>query len=387
MRTGIKIAVVALAVVTIAYVAKRTWLAPDPVLVRTSAVERGVVEETVTNSKAGTIEARRRAKLSPSASGVVAELLVRRGQRVTRNDVILKLEDATQRAQAELAERALEVAKAQNAKACLAAERARREYERNRELAAKGVVSADALDAVLSARDLALAECAVLEAEVRRATAALDAARAELDKTVLRAPFDAIVAEVPVELGEWATPSVPLVVAPDVIDVFDPSSIHVRAPMDEVDTGRLAAGLVARVTLDAFPDRSFPARVARLAPYVSDVQQQNRTQEIEVEFDDAAFATSLLPGLSADVEILLGVHEQVLRVPSSAMMEGGRVLLLVDGVLTERRVRTGVRNWDWTEIVDGLAEGERVVTSLERARVAAGVRARDERDLASGGRP
>src|SRR5690349_1591386 len=148
--------------------------------------------------------------------------------------------------------------------------------------------------------------------------------------------------------------------------------------MDEVDTGRLSAGLVVRVTLDAFPGQSYPARVARLAPYVSDVEQQNRTQEVEVELEDAAFASTLLPGLSADVEIVLGVRENALRVPSSALLEGGRVLVLADGALSERRVRVGVRNWDWTEVLEGLEPGERVVTTLEREKVAPGARARDE---------
>lgn len=378
MRTVLKLSIVVGALALGWYVSKRTWLAPQPVAVRTAAVERGRVEESVTNSKAGTVQARRRAKLSPAASGVVCELAVKRGQRIARGDVILRLDDATQRAQVALAERALDVAKAQNGKACLAAERARREYERNRELEAQKVVSADVLDALASARELALSECAVLEAEVRRANAALDAARAELEKTALRAPFDAIVAEVPIELGEWATPSVPLVVAPDVIDVIDPASIYISAPMDEVDTGRLSSGLAVRVTLDAFAGRSFPAHVVLLAPYVSDVQQQNRTQEVEVELDDAALASTLLPGLSADVEIVLGVHDDVLRVPSAALLEGGRVLVFANGALAERHVRTGVRNWDWTEIEDGLAAGERVVTSLEREKVAPGARARDE---------
>ncbi len=383
MRTPLKLSIVVGVIALGWFVSKRTWLAPQPVAVRTAAVERGRVEESVTNSKAGTVQARRRAKLSPAASGIVCELAIQRGQRIARGDAILRLDDATQRSQVALAERALDVAKAQNGKACLAAERARREYERNRELEAQKVVSADVLDALASARELALADCAVLEAEVRRANAALDAARAELEKTVLRAPFDAIVAEVPIELGEWATPSVPLVVAPDVIDVIDPSSIYISAPMDEVDTGRLSSGLAVRVTLDAFAGRSFPAHVVLLAPYVNDVQQQNRTQEVEVELDDAAFASTLLPGLSADVEIVLGVREDVLRVPSAALLEGGRVLVLEDGALTERRVRTGVRNWDWTEIEHGLAAGERVVTSLEREKVAPGARARDEGSGAS----
>src|SRR5690242_6993858 len=114
MRTAPKLLVVLAALAAAAYVSRRTWLAPAPVAVRTAAVERGLVEESVTNSKAGTVQARRRAKLSPAASGVTAELPVKRGQRVARGQLLLRLEDTTQRAQVALAERARDVAKAQH---------------------------------------------------------------------------------------------------------------------------------------------------------------------------------------------------------------------------------------------------------------------------------
>jgi HlyD family secretion protein len=255
------------------------------------------------------------------------------------------------------------------------AERAAQELERNRALGEKGVVSSDRIDELESAHRLALAACEVAATEVELARARILVARTELDKTIVRAPFDCIVAEVPVQLGEWATPSVPLVVAPDVIDVIDPASIYVAAPMDEVDSGRLAVGLEARVTLDAFEGRSFPAKVVRIAPYVLDVASQNRTVEVEIEFDDAAFGARLLPGTSADVEIVLLRKRDVLRIPSAALLENARVLVVADGRLVERRVTIGVRNWDWTEIVAGLDEGEAVVVDLDRAEVRAGAAA------------
>jgi HlyD family secretion protein len=227
----------------------------------------------------------------------------------------------------------------------------------------------------------------VAAAEVARSRAAQALARVELEKTALVAPFDAVVAEVSVELGEWVTPSVPLMAAPDVIDALDPSSIYVSAPMDEVDSRLLRPGLPARVTLDSVPGRSFPARVTHLAPFVLDVEKQNRTVEIEVELDDAAFAATLLPGTSADVEVILEVRESVLRIPTHALLEGGRVLVLADGRAQARRLELGVRNWDWSEVVSGLAAGERVVTSLERDGVVPGAEVEEERALEEGAAP
>jgi HlyD family secretion protein len=139
-----------------------------------------------------------------------------------------------------------------------------------------------------------------------------------------------------------------------------------------VDSRLLAGGQVARVTLDSVPERSFPARVTHIAPFVLDVEQQNRTVEIEVELDDAAFAATLLPGTSADVEVILEVRAEVLRLPTHALLEGQRVLVLADGRAEERRLELGLTNWDWTEVLRGLTPGELVITSLEREGVVAG---------------
>ncbi len=370
--TALKWVAVAAVVGAAAWGVRMYALRVEPVEVRTAVVARGAVEATVTNSKAGTVEARRRAKLSPGTSGVVVEVAVERGQRVKVGDVLVRLADVSQRAQVVLAEKALEVAEAEHRRTELAAERAKREYERNKLTAERGIVSSDALDGLESAYVLSVAASEVAAANVVEARAQIDVARAELDKTLVRAPFDGIVAEVPVQLGEWATPSSPLIVAPDLVDVIDPTSIYIAAPMDEVDSGALATGQVARVTLDAFEGRSFAGRIVRVAPYVLDVESQNRTVEIEVELDDTAFGAQLLPGASADVEVILEVRADVLRAPSRALLEGGRVLVIEDGVLVERQLELGLRNWDWSEVLGGIEAGEDVVINLEREGVEAG---------------
>jgi HlyD family secretion protein len=192
---------------------------------------------------------------------------------------------------------------------------------------------------------------------------------------VLIAPFDGTVAKIEGEVGEYSTPSPPGVATPPAIDLIDDSCLYVKAPMDEVDAPKIAVGQPVRITLDALPKKSFPGKVKRIAPYVSAVEKQARTVDIEATFDDPASAGRLLVGYSADVEIILDVRRDVVRVPTSALLEGGRVLVLADGKLAERKVRTGVANWEYTEIVDGLAAGDRIVTSLEREGVKAGAAA------------
>jgi HlyD family secretion protein len=355
-----------------------TFLRPDPVPVQVVAIERGQVEETVTNSRAGTVRARQRAKLSPEYGGQVIEIPFREGDTVKQGEVLLRLEDSLQKSRLDLAERELEALRSENRRACLEAQRAEREFERTRKLASEDIVSEDLLDQVDSARQGAAAACEAAAANVSRAQASVRLARTELEKTVLKAPFDGVVAEISIEVGEWTTPSPPALPVPPVVDLLDPSSVYISAPMDEVDSARVRVDQPVRATIDSHRDRNFIGRVSRVAPYVLDLEAQNRTVEIEVELD--AHDQRFLPGTSADVEIILRVRDDVLRVTTAAIMEGNKTLVLDDGELVERELTPGLRNWDFTEVVGGLEEGELVVTSLDREEVAAGARAEISED-------
>jgi HlyD family secretion protein len=355
--------------------ARATVFAPAPLPVRVVAAEKGRVEETVTNSRAGTVKARRRAKLAPEIGGRAVALPHRRGSRVRKGEVLLRIDDSLQQAQLHVAEGDLAAARAQRDQACLAADRAERERERIARLAGEGIVSTDVLDQMASQAQGAEAACRAARATVTRAESAVTLARETVAKTVLLAPFDGIVADTFIEVGEWTSPSPPALPIPPVLDLIDTRSIYVSAPMDEVDSARIHEGQPARVTVDSHPGRHFPAHVVEVAPYVLDRLEQNRTVEIELELDDAQQALTLLPGTSADAEVILSAREDALRVPTSSLLEGGKVLVLEEGRLVERALETGLRNWDFTEVTGGLRPGERVVVSLDRPEVKAGVRA------------
>ena len=133
-----------------------------------------------------------------------------------------------------------------------------------------------------------------------------------------------------------------------------------------------------RVTFDAYPGRTFAGKVTRVADYVLDLKEQNRTFEVEVKLDDAAFARTLLPGTSADVVVVLARKEDALRIPAYALLPGGRVLLLSKGRLVGAKVETGLKGAEWAEVRSGLKAGDQVVTSLDRTEVKEGARARAE---------
>ena len=352
-----------------------TVFAPEPVEVRTARVERGSVESTVTNSKAGTVEARRRSRIASEMGGRVIEVAHREGARVTKGAPLVRLSDVSQLAQLELAKQGVAISKTRVEDQCLRRDRARRELSRTQRLAEKNVASEDRLDALQYAFDSARVACDGARAERAQAEAQLESAKVELAKTVIAAPFAGVVAEVNVEVGEWVTPSPPLLTSPSVVDLIDPKSIYISAPMDEVDSGEIRVGLPVKLTVDSRPGETFQGTVSRVAPYVVDLEAQNRTLEIEIELDDPEIAMTLLPGTSADAEVVLETRSSVLRVPTSALLQNQRVLLLEDGELIAREVELGLRNWQFAEVEAGLSGGEEIVISLDKVEIEAGARA------------
>jgi HlyD family secretion protein len=171
-----------------------------------------------------------------------------------------------------------------------------------------------------------------------------------------------------VEIGESVIPGQP------VMEVVSLDPLYVSAPLDEIDIGRVSEGLPARVTLDPYRGRVWQGVVTRVSPVVNDALEQNRTLEVEVEMKRDPSAPTPKPGTSADVEIVLDRRDGVLRVPTNAVIEGRRVLVIDKGQAASREVKTGLRNWDWTEVQDGVKEGDRVITSLEKQGVREGAR-------------
>jgi len=347
----------------------------EPPRVQLSKVEFGTVEATVSNTRAGTVKACRRAKLSSPSGGQIARLLVKKGEHVKADQVLLELWNNDLQAQASLARQQLSATQSQARQACLQADLAKQEAERARQLQAKGFISVEGLDQRTTAARVASAGCEAARSQIEQSKSRIAAARAGLDRMVLRAPFDGIVADISGELGEYATPSPPGIPTPPAIDLIDDRCLYVSAPIDEVDAADIKAGQVSRITLDAIKGKTFDGRVKRVAPYVLELEKQARTVEVEVDFIESPSKENLLVGYSADVEIIHTTHRNVLRIPTQTLLEGKKVLLYkADGVLEERSVTTGLANWEQTEITSGLAEGDLIVLSLDQEGVKAGVR-------------
>ena len=349
---------------------------PKPVTVVVSEVARGAVEASIANTRAGTVEACQRTKLSTIIGGRIEYLGVKEGDRVAKGQLLLKLWNDDQQANAALAQAQIALAARRSDEVCIAAVNAEKEAKRQGELRERGFVSPSKEEAARTDAEVRRAACVTSRADVAAAEAKFKATRIEQGRVALYAPFAGTVAKIVGELGEYSTPSPPGVPTPPAIDLIDDSCLYVKAPMDEVDAPRIAAGQSVRIRLDALPGQTLAGTVRRVAPYVSAVEKQARTVDIEADFSDPAAAGKLLVGYSADVEIVLDRRADVLRIPTAAIQEGGRVLLLnAAGKLEERRIKSGLANWEFTEVSAGLQAGELLVTSLERPGVKAGVAA------------
>lgn len=372
MSPLIRRSLIAIAIVA-ALAAAFWWIGrPKPIAVTVREIDRGIVESSIANTRAGTVDACQRTKLSTIMGGRIEVLAVKEGDRVQKGQLLMKLWNDDQQAQSTLALAQVATARQRVTEACAQAANAEREAQRQSALREKGFVSSSREETARTEAEARRASCGAAKADVAQFEARVNATRVEQGRTVLYAPFAGTIANIVGEVGEYSTPSPPGVPTPPAIDLIDDSCLYITAPMDEVDAPKIGAGQPVRISLDALPGKSFPGKVKRIAPYVSAVEKQARTVDIEATFDDPQAPGKLLIGYSADVEVILAVRNDVVRVPTSALLEGGRALVARgDGKLEERTIKAGLANWEYTEVLDGLKAGDRVVTSLERADVKA----------------
>ena len=322
------------------------------------------VEKTVSNTRAGTIDACRRSKMSPAAAGQISVLHVKEGDSVKEGDILLELWNKESKARVTASERSSD-------QACIVSAKAERDASRANELYAKGLTSEEAKETAVANAESTMAAC-------NAAVAQVEVTKASLERTMLIAPFDGIVAEIEGKLGEYVTPSPVGVATKPTLDLIDNTCLYIKAPIDEIDAPDVRSGMKANITMDAFGEEEFLATVTRVAPYVLDLERQARTVEIEATFDNPQ--QYLLPGYSADVTIIIDTSEETLGLPTQAIMRGDKVYVIGDdNVIENRQLETGLSNWEFTEVLSGLELDDRIVLSVDRTGVKDGAKVEIEK--------
>lgn len=369
----------ALALLLVAGVVFFIWqkTRPKSIVVVVKTVVRGVIEKTVANTRAGTVNACRRAKLSPSVGGQIAHLPIHEGDQVKAGALLLQIWNDDLKAQLTLADRELAVAEAQAKAACLAAEEASRQAKRTEQLFHSKVDSAEQKDRIVTQAKSLQAQCDASRATVFMSQARIDVAEANLSRTRLVAPFDGVIAKIEGELNEYVTPSPVGVLTPPAVDLIENNCYYVSAPIDEVDAAAVQVGMDTRINLDAFKDKKFAGTVRRISPYVLDVEKQARTVEIETSFTQKDDFKNLLAGYSADVEIIISTRSDSLKIPTEAIVDGKKVFVYMadEQKVKEVEVTIGLANWASTEILTGLEEDQLVVVNVDKPGLKDGVSA------------
>jgi HlyD family secretion protein len=347
----------------------------------------------------GRVLAPARIQVGSVVVGRATRVPVDKGDRVKPGDLLVQLDDAEARAGLAQARSAVAQATARleqvEVVSARVADEALRQAElrlsqaevkltRQRTLAEAGSVSRSDLDDAVQARDLASsqlasariqASAAASGADRRAAVAALEQARgaeqaaaARLDQTQIRSPAAGVVTERDVEPGDVVQPGRTLLV------VARDGATQLSVLPDEKNLAYLRLGQPASASVDAFPDRIFPARVAYVAPAV-DLSRGT----VEVKLDVADPPPFLRPDMTVSVNVEVGRDPAAITVPSSAVRDPGAgpwVLVVRDGRTVRQPVKLGMRGEGVVQVLTGLAAGEAVV--MATSTVGAGARVRTE---------
>lgn len=331
--------------------------AARPVRVRFAKPARAVVEDLVTSNSVGSVEPVQTAVVAAEVAGRLLRIQIRQGP-VKTKETVAEIDSSDLRAEREVTARQIETARARVVHAGLQKKKVSEDLERLR------TVDVPRGDVERLQRDLEIARQA--EEVVRLEIGSLDAQLAVLDhrisKTRVAAPFDGIVVALHSEEGESVVPGKAL------YTIHSAEAFRVRAPIDEVDVGRLRVGMPVRVAFESHPDRKFPGSIAEILPSATTDKKNNRTVDIRIGVP--GLPSNVLAGMSAGIEVIVAARADVLSLPTHLVnddREGrGRFVLVEEGGTARRRyVKTGLGNWDAIEILEGLTEQDRVLIPLQ----------------------
>ena len=315
--------------------------AGPPLPVVTTTVVSAAVPRTLTLT--GALRGDREARLAANASGRVIWVAGERGDRVREGDIVARLD--TRAAALSAAEARVGVASA-----TAQAERAAADCARNDALLAAGALSRQLYDQ-------AQAACRISAIGVDAASARARLASHMARDGIVRAPFDAVIVERLVELGEFVTPASPVVV------LSSQSTLRLEIAVPEAEIAAIDEGTRVTFEVAAHPERRFEGRVAFVAPAVRE-RTRDLVVEAIVEPDPA-----LRPGMFASVQLVSGERELPV-VPRRAVREGSegaRVFVVVRGRAEERMVALGERLDDRVAIERGVTAGEVIVSAPDES--------------------
>ena len=353
-------------------------------------VEKGDLAKSVVAT--GKVEPITKVEVKSKASGIVKKLFVEYGNRVKKGQLLAELDKEEIQATVEQSRAALQAAEANRKSAEADHERAKvdaegpdvpllkRSYERSLQMAKDGVVSQSALDdaekeykLAVNKQNVARAQIIVLQAKIAQAQAQvaqdqanLKQSEEQLSYTDISSPIDGIVLSRDVEIGDAVSSILVLgSSATLVMTLGDTSQVYVKGKVDESDIGRVYLGQPARIKVESFKDKTFKGVVTKISPM--GVEKDNVTTfEVRVSIDNPG--GELKAEMTANAEIILDEHKNVLQIPEGAIIydkDRSASVEIPDSKGKDGQRKTpitiGISNGAKTEVLKGLKEGDQVI--------------------------
>lgn len=321
----------------------------------------------------GNLEMPRKVDLSFGTSGMVKAIMVEEGDRVVEGETLAKLDAPSLEASVAMAELNLEqtiypyysYTHARDVPGIwLALDEAKDDLEEAQELLDEGKIDEAQLlleqveQSLDKAKEKSKSRVWSLPLSVKMVELQLDQAQAELDKTIITASFDGIVAAVYIREGQQLSA---MTYANPAISLIDPSEIKMNGVIDEIDVPKVKLGQEAIVILDALPDKEVKGRITFISP--------ESTTEMGVVFYKTTITLEnpdeeLKDGMSATAEIIIEQHNDVLLIPNRAIQgswENPFVEVVTDEQIEKRQISIDLSDGIYTEVLSGLEEGEEVI--------------------------
>lgn len=307
----------------------------------------------------GKIEPRNEVNVKPQISGIITEILKEAGQKVEAGEVIAKVKVIPDMG-------SLSAAQARVRQAGINERQARTDFEREKALFDKGLVSADEYDKIAQALRQAREESAAAQDNLEVVRDGVSKTNASASSTLIRSTVTGLILDIPVKVGNSVILANTFNDGTTIATVANMNDLIFRGNIDETEVGRLTTGMTMKITIGALQDLKFDARLEYISPKATDQNGANQF-EIKAAVNLPTSSEQIRSGYSANAEIVLAEARGVLSVPESAIEFSGNdtFVYVVKGSGKEktyerRKVTTGLSDGINIEIRSGLKKGETV---------------------------
>ena len=401
MTTRIKVAIGVAVALVLALVVYASIMSRDKSLVRVTTAKVAKTPLVATVNCNGRVQAKTKVDISSQVQGQIVTLAVREGDHVKKGDLLLQIDKVQYDAGAQAAQAGLDALFAQRDSDRFTREQALRDYDRTKKNFESHIESEQNLQKAKLGLDSALANEQADERKIEQAKANLLANKDSLKKTTITSPIDGIVTAKPVEAGENAIVGTMNNAGTVLLTVSDMSVVEGEMEVDETDIPHVKVGQKAKLTFDAYPDKKFDGVVTEMggSPILksalgTDSSAVNFIVKVQVD----APPSNIRPGFSVSGKIETDRRAAALAIPIPALVVAdpaslerpkgkkptpvptpaaagaekkkdveGVFVVKKDGAVDFRPIKTGISADLQTEVLEGLADGEEIVTGPFKA--------------------